>query len=153
MVFIWSVEMCLIFVAQINVIFIRPLYKAVILCNCIIKVNIQLSAAPFWNCYMGQVMRKCILCHMRTTKAQISLRVPQSDQHFCCSLLRKTESYHIKHLRRHIFAWCGSYNTGKFDSTSFCLQQIPLLILTPNCQTMAMIDQNQLDWSIPGEDR
>ena len=24
---------------------------------------------------MGQVMRKCVLCHMRTTKAQISLRI------------------------------------------------------------------------------
>ena len=46
-VFIWSAEMCLSFVAQINIIFIRPIYEAVILCNCIIKVNIQLSAAPF----------------------------------------------------------------------------------------------------------
>ena len=24
--------------------------------------------------YMGQILRKCVLCHMRTTKVQISLR-------------------------------------------------------------------------------
>ena len=34
---------------------------------------------------MGQVMRKRVLCHMQTTKAQISA---QYDQHLCCSLLR-----------------------------------------------------------------
>ena len=34
---IWSVEMCFMFVAQINIIFMRPLYEAVILCDCIIK--------------------------------------------------------------------------------------------------------------------
>ena len=38
--FIWSVEMCLIFVAQINVIFMRPLYEA--LCDCIINRDIWL---------------------------------------------------------------------------------------------------------------
>ena len=37
-VFIWSVEMCFIFVAQINVIFMRPLYEA--LCDCTINRNI-----------------------------------------------------------------------------------------------------------------
>ena len=26
-------------------------------------------------CHLGQVMRKCVLCHMRTTKAQINLRI------------------------------------------------------------------------------
>ena len=26
-------------------------------------------------CEMDQVMRKCVLCHMRTTKVQISLRI------------------------------------------------------------------------------
>ena len=33
---------------------------------------------------------KNCLCHMQTTKAQISLRIwdAQSDQHFCCSLPR-----------------------------------------------------------------
>ena len=36
-VFIWSAEMCFIFVALINVIFMRPLYEAVIQCNCIIN--------------------------------------------------------------------------------------------------------------------
>ena len=25
--------------------------------------------------YLSQVMRKCVLCHMRTTKVQISLRI------------------------------------------------------------------------------
>ena len=25
--------------------------------------------------YMSRAMRKCVLCHMRTTKAQISLRI------------------------------------------------------------------------------
>ena len=36
-VFIWSIEMCFMFVAQINVIFMRPLYEAVILRDCIIN--------------------------------------------------------------------------------------------------------------------
>ena len=36
-VFIWSVEMCFMFVAQINIIFMRPLSEAVILFDCIIK--------------------------------------------------------------------------------------------------------------------
>ena len=31
--------------------------------------------------YVSPAMRKCVLCHMRTTKAQ-------SDQRLCCSLLR-----------------------------------------------------------------
>ena len=39
-VFIWSVEMCFIFVAQINVIFMRSLYEA--LCDCIINRTIWL---------------------------------------------------------------------------------------------------------------
>ena len=37
--FIWLVEMCFIFAAQINVIFMRPLYEASILCDCIINVK------------------------------------------------------------------------------------------------------------------
>ena len=36
-VFIWSFEMCFIFVSQINVIFMKPLYEANILCDCIIN--------------------------------------------------------------------------------------------------------------------
>ena len=36
-VFIWSLEMCFIFVEQINIIVMRPLYEAVILCDCIIN--------------------------------------------------------------------------------------------------------------------
>ena len=36
-VFIWSVEMCFIFVEQLNVILMRPIYEAVIMCDCIIK--------------------------------------------------------------------------------------------------------------------
>ena len=35
--FIWSVEMCFIFVAQLDVIFMRLLYEANIMCDCIIK--------------------------------------------------------------------------------------------------------------------
>ena len=38
--FIWSVEICFIFLDQINVIFMCPLYEAVILCDCIIKMDI-----------------------------------------------------------------------------------------------------------------
>ena len=38
-VFIRSVEMCFIFVEQINVIFIRPLSEAIISCDCIINVH------------------------------------------------------------------------------------------------------------------
>ena len=36
-VFIWSVEMCFSFVAQINVTFMRPLYETSIVCDCILK--------------------------------------------------------------------------------------------------------------------
>ena len=80
--------------------------------------------------YMSQVMRKCVLCHMRTTKVQISLRI-HADQHLCCSQLRQYdmytcciqsfkilasfyswagwfESYLVEYPRRHIFAWHGS---------------------------------------------
>ena len=32
-VFIWSFEMCFMFVAQINVIFMRPLHEAVSVCE------------------------------------------------------------------------------------------------------------------------
>ena len=39
-VLIWSVEMCFIFVVQINVIFMEPLYQA--LCDCIINRDIWL---------------------------------------------------------------------------------------------------------------
>ena len=39
-VFIWSVEMCFIFVAQVNVMLMPPLYEA--LCDCIINRDIWL---------------------------------------------------------------------------------------------------------------
>ena len=48
-VFICSVEMCFMFVAQINVIFMRPLYEAVILCDCII--NVCIFTIEKWNRY------------------------------------------------------------------------------------------------------
>ena len=43
MVFIWSVEMCFIFLDQINVIFMRPLYEAIIWCDYIINCYIKVS--------------------------------------------------------------------------------------------------------------
>ena len=46
------------------------------------RIQIVLKIKPGKD--MGQVIQKCVLCHMRTTKVQIS----QSDQHLCCSLLR-----------------------------------------------------------------
>ena len=33
------------------------------------------SIPPVDHLNMSQAMRKCVLCHMRTTKAQISLRI------------------------------------------------------------------------------
>ena len=42
--------------------------------------------APRIQIYMSRAMRKCVLCHMRTTKAQIM--DAQADQRLCCSLLR-----------------------------------------------------------------
>ena len=36
-VFIWSVDLWFIFIEQINIIFMRPVYDAVILCHCIIN--------------------------------------------------------------------------------------------------------------------
>ena len=41
--------MCFIFVTQINVIFMRPLYETNILCDCIINVYIR-----FMIVFMGQ---------------------------------------------------------------------------------------------------
>ena len=38
-VFIWPVEMCFIFLDQMNVIFMRRLYEAVIWCDCIINTS------------------------------------------------------------------------------------------------------------------
>ena len=35
----------------------------------------SLCEASFSSIYMSRAMRKCVLCHMRTTKAQISLRI------------------------------------------------------------------------------
>ena len=76
-------------------------------------------------------MRKRVLCHMRTTKVQISLRIRAVWSALCCSLLRQYdmytcyiqsfkivpsfcswagwfESYLVENQRRHLFAWCGS---------------------------------------------
>ena len=38
--FVWSVEMCFSFVEHIKVIFMRPVYEAVILFDCIINIYI-----------------------------------------------------------------------------------------------------------------
>ena len=35
----------------------------------------QTTPASQFSEWLGQVMRKCVLCHMRTTKVQISLRI------------------------------------------------------------------------------
>ena len=45
---------------------------------------------------MSQAMRKYVLFHMRTTKAQA-----QSDQHLCCSLPRQndTSSLYIQNFK------------------------------------------------------
>ena len=43
-VFIRSADMCFIFVKQINVIIMRLLYEAVILCDCIIKRSMVLMS-------------------------------------------------------------------------------------------------------------
>ena len=42
------------------------------------------------RCSLSQVMRKCVLCHMRTTKAQISLRI-RADRSAPLLLAAKTE--------------------------------------------------------------
>ena len=55
-VFIWSAEKRFIFVEQINVIFTRPLYEAVILCDCIINRNI------------ARADRQCTLCNLHDIK-------------------------------------------------------------------------------------
>ena len=45
-VFIWSLDMCFIFFDQINVIFMRPHYEAVIWCDCIIKLFTSSHQGP-----------------------------------------------------------------------------------------------------------
>ena len=52
--------MCFIFVAQINVICMRPLYEAVILCDCIINLNnLELMTAIFILLYLFSVIFSC----------------------------------------------------------------------------------------------
>ena len=38
--------------------------------------------------HLSLIMRKPVLCHTGTTKAQIRLHIPQSDQRLWCSLPR-----------------------------------------------------------------
>ena len=42
-VFIWSAAMCFIFVAPINMIFVRPLCEADIQCDCIINSDMMIT--------------------------------------------------------------------------------------------------------------
>ena len=83
--------------------------------------------------YLGQVMQKCVLCHMRTTKAQISLRIravwlaPLLFTAYIvwyvyllypkvkiiasfCSWAGCFFSYLVENPRRHVFAWCDSFS-------------------------------------------
>ena len=85
---------------------------------------------------MSRAMRKCVLCHMQTTKAQISLCTAQSDQLLCCLLRREYNisrfysrnfktlasfcgcagrfvSGLVRNSRRHILSCRGSYNNWK----------------------------------------
>ena len=77
-------------------------------------------------------MRKCVLCHMQTIKAQISLLrlistfvVHCLDSRICicyiqsfkipasfCSWSGWFESYLVENLRRQVFTWCGSCGSG-----------------------------------------
>ena len=74
---------------------------------------------------MNHVMRKCVLCHMQTTKAQISLRIRavwswESDQRLCCSLPRQndTSSLYIRNFKC-LAGLCGC--EGRFVSEdTFC---------------------------------
>ena len=64
------------------------------------------------NGLMGQVMRKYVLCHMRTTKVQIHPRslISTFVVRFLaslCSCADWFESYLVENPRRHVFAWCG----------------------------------------------
>ena len=44
-------------------------------CDCGTPWTFLLTFLPTLVLYMSQAMRKCVLCHMRTTKAQINLRI------------------------------------------------------------------------------
>ena len=80
---------------------------------------------------LGQDMRKCVLCDMRTSKVQISLRIRAVwsaplfslfrlyDMYTCyiqkfkiptsfCSLAVWFKSYLVENPWRHVFVWCGS---------------------------------------------
>ena len=52
------------------------------------KIGKELDVYQSFTCNLGQVMRKCVLCHMQTTKCRSVCASAQSDQHLCCSLLR-----------------------------------------------------------------
>ena len=72
-VFIWSVDMCFIFIEQINVIFMQPLYAAVILCHCIIR-----TASSEFGTYR--------VCEQRRFRRACASA--QSRQNLCCSLIQ-----------------------------------------------------------------
>ena len=52
--------------------------------------------------YLGQVLRKRVLWHTRTTKTQISMRI--------CSWVGWFETNMVKMSWRHVLAWCGSFH-------------------------------------------
>ena len=104
---------------------------------------LQLTRRYFANCTFGPGHAEtCLLSYANNKGAD----QPQSDQHLCCSLLRQYdmytcyiqglriltgfcswagwfESYLVKHLRRHIFAWCGSfYNVVGLVTIIACFQ-------------------------------
>ena len=59
-------------------------------CDVLIYIDIKkaLEGMNSTDIYMSQAMKKCVLCHIRTTKAKSACASAQSDQHLCCSLLR-----------------------------------------------------------------
>ena len=100
---------------------------------------------------MSQAMRKCVLCHMQTTKVQISLRMRAVWSAPCCLLPRQndTSSLYIRNFkilaglsswagqfvsclvgdsRRHIFSWRG-LNLSRF--VSHCL---PVCLIMHFCE-------------------
>ena len=84
--------------------------------------------------HMNHVMRKPVLCHMRTARCRSASTFTQSDQCLCCSLPRKYnpyscytenfktlssfhswadwfESFLVPYCRRQVFSWLGPYIT------------------------------------------
>ena len=113
--------------------------------------NFFLSAvsSQFMEKQMSRAMRKCVLCHMRTTKVQISLRIRTVSRFYSrnfktlasfCGCVGWFVSGLVGTSQRHVFSWQGSNSFCSClwlsrDSQWFLLSWIiiPVSVTFTNC--------------------